>query len=65
MTTKYIVEIMPAATDRYPFVEQSVFGMSAEYLFKDQAEKVAEAYRELGCITRILKVETIYEEVRE
>ena len=52
---RFIVEIMPPEDRMSPEHERSIYGMSAEYLERYQAEEAAKAYRALGCSVRILR----------
>lgn len=51
----YIVEVIPPKEHMKNSYESNCYAMSSDFLFKEQAEEVAKAYRAVGCRVRILK----------
>ena len=49
----YIVEVRPPKSMLSERQEASVYIMSNEYLFVQQAKEVAKTYKELGCNVKI------------
>lgn len=60
----YIVEVTAPIGQMSARFEYSIYILTSDYTFKDQAEEVAKVYRGLGCKVRILK-ETRTVEVEE
>lgn len=51
----YIVEVTAPVDQMTARHEYSIYSLSTNFLFKEQAQEVAKAYREIGCKVRILK----------